>query len=274
MKYPYEIVTNSNLLPARFTATWNPVAEYYPPHWHTDIELIFLLEGSLFITINGTVITLTPDSFILIGSNRIHSIQSGEATSGYMLQLSLNFVKENCPDCSHIAFDTCIGETFSADGRMAVRKILDNLCTSSSPDETYLHLLQKSLLYQLLYVIMKDFQSEDSAPCPILDEKNSERLISIVDYLNSHFQEALSLSAVSELFGLSPAYLSRFFKKYIGMTYTAYLDMLRLNLAHHLILYTDFSVQQIFEASGFCNYPVFVRKFREKYGKPPLQLRK
>lgn len=66
----------------------------------------------------------------------------------------------------------------------------------------------------------------------------------------------------------------RCFKQYAGVSPVAYLNDYRLAKAAGLLAGTEQNVTEICFACGFADTSYFVKRFREKYGVPPLKYRK
>ena len=89
----------------------------------------------------------------------------------------------------------------------------------------------------------------------------------ICTFLEQHYTESnLSSEQVAEFAGITPQYLSRFFKNRTGLTYIEYLSQLRMRKARDLMCNTDLSVQEIVQRVGYLDASSFRRKFRALYG--------
>lgn len=274
MIYEYEIVPKHPSLPLRCFTSREKKGGFFPPHWHTDIEILFVLQGHLCVTVNGVSHSVKPDEFLIIHTNHIHSLQSENGTTAYMIQISHSFFTENCEESHEILFDMTLGKNTPKPIINNLRYCFEQLCESPLPPDKYQYLHQKSLLYEILHLLIHYFRHPNPVSVQISDTVYFQRLISIAQYINVHFREDLSLSSLSNQYGLAPAYLSRFFKKYMGMNFSSYLEMLRMNYAYEMLHRTSLPILRICEEAGFKNYPVFVKKFKKKYGCTPHESRK
>ncbi len=97
----------------------------------------------------------------------------------------------------------------------------------------------------------------------------------ILQYIrNNYRRNDFSLEEVADEFGLSRTYVSRIFKKKIGMRYIDYLSNLRMEEAKKELLETDLSIQEIAENVGYFDVPGFRKKFKQMYGINASQYRK
>ena len=72
---------------------------------------------------------------------------------------------------------------------------------------------------------------------------------------------------------MNPNYISQYFKNETGMNYSAYLLMLRINKAKNLLMNSDRSVAEVAQMTGFKDYRLFSRTFKQETGLTPSQYR-
>ncbi|MOA45630.1 Bifunctional transcriptional activator/DNA repair enzyme AdaA [compost metagenome] len=101
-----------------------------------------------------------------------------------------------------------------------------------------------------------------------------ERMSEIVQFINSHYTEELSLHLLADKFYVSPYYLSRFFKEATGFTFVEYLNSVRIKEAKKLLLRSSMKVNLIAKHTGFGSVTHFGRVFKQITGHTPLYYRK
>jgi len=113
---------------------------------------------------------------------------------------------------------------------------------------------------------------------PVLDtkaEKQKKLVDDILDYLELHFKEAsLGQVQVADVFQISNYTLSRMFKSQVGVGFAEYLIEKRLNYAKHLLLESDYSINDIALMSGFSSVHYFSRMFKASLEVTPSAFRK
>ncbi|MGJ3242745.1 MAG: helix-turn-helix transcriptional regulator [Opitutales bacterium] len=92
-------------------------------------------------------------------------------------------------------------------------------------------------------------------------------------YLKDHYTETVSLHQVATVAGLSRERLSRLFHRSLGISFSAYLNELRLNHARSQLRETDHTVADIAFAAGFQSLSQFNRRFRQAEGVSPRTYR-
>ncbi len=101
----------------------------------------------------------------------------------------------------------------------------------------------------------------------------ARRLHRARDFMHTHFDQALSLSAVARVACLSPHHFHRLFRTFFGLTPHNYLTTLRLERAKTLLRSTELSVTEICLESGFESLGSFSTLFRRAAGMSPTRFR-
>lgn len=95
----------------------------------------------------------------------------------------------------------------------------------------------------------------------------------VMEYINCHFSEDLTLQMIADKFYVNASYLSKIFKNEAGVTFTAYLSNLRLEMACMLLKDSKLQVTEIADKIGFKNYFYFARVFKKNYDMTPSSYR-
>lgn len=108
-----------------------------------------------------------------------------------------------------------------------------------------------------------------------LEVTGNDRIIhQICDIIESEYASELYLDRVAEQIYLSPAYISRIFKKSTGMNFVKYLNDVRLKKAATLLLEADYPINEISKKVGFSDVSYFCSCFKKKYGMTTVQYRR
>lgn len=94
------------------------------------------------------------------------------------------------------------------------------------------------------------------------------------DYIESHYTDALSLSAVSRETGISPQYAARVFRRHAGQSVTAYIQGVRLRKSREMLRYTPLKIAEIAYAVGFSSPYYYSRLFTRTFGTSPTDFRR
>ncbi|WP_222706285.1 AraC family transcriptional regulator, partial [Actinomyces ruminicola] len=109
---------------------------------------------------------------------------------------------------------------------------------------------------------------------PSLDDSTAARINAVLDYVESHLAEDVSMTRAAELVALSPSAFSRFFHATAGITFSELVRRRRIARACHLLRTTDLPVARVCALSGYTNLSNFNRRFREETGTTPSAYRR
>lgn len=220
-------------------------------HWHSGTELLYVLDGTVTYTNGGAQQAITAGEFAIINSNVIHQFQNAHADcSNTALTLIL-------PDVWMRQFSTeespfwFLAETDSA--RENIICALRQLITSMTSQDPYRNLLLQRDLLALVYTLF----SEALTPHPSSKE-NVSAIYEIIDYINAHYCEPLSLSRISNIFGIQKNYFCRVFHEASGTTFLRYLSRIRLDAALELLASGQATSSQCALACGFSSEKVLI----------------
>ncbi|WP_069972765.1 AraC family transcriptional regulator [Propionispora sp. 2/2-37] len=129
--------------------------------------------------------------------------------------------------------------------------------------------LAVSLLAMLLQIIHRT-EMED-----LPKKKSTAELlgISIKQYIDTHYDEPLTLQSISEVMHINPYYLAHIFKDTIGYSPMRYIMRRRIGEAQSLLITTRYSVTQIANIVGYDNPNHFNILFTKYVGMPPSKYR-
>jgi AraC-like DNA-binding protein len=104
-------------------------------------------------------------------------------------------------------------------------------------------------------------------------EKWSRRIARVVARIDANYQQRLSLHDVAAAEFVSEAWLSRLFRKEVGVSFVQYITALRLNKAAEQLLTTRKPVQQIAQEQGFASTRIMSDLFKRLHEQTPRQFR-
>ncbi len=98
--------------------------------------------------------------------------------------------------------------------------------------------------------------------------------LALREYIEQHYAEEISLSAVSARMGISAQYAARVFRQYEACSITAFITQVRLKRSEELLQYTPLSIAEIAFAVGFSSPYYYTRQFTHAYGVSPVAFRR
>lgn len=96
--------------------------------------------------------------------------------------------------------------------------------------------------------------------------KNEKLMAQIVEYVDQHISEEITLTNAADAVHMSKSYLCSIFKKEKGETFFSYLTKRRMEKAKQLLRKTDHKVYVVAEMVGYTDYPYFSQVFKKYVG--------
>ena len=273
--YRYEAIKYPSNEDVFFNVLWHN-RDYTAPHWHNGLESLYLLEGSEDCYLGEEeCIRMKKGDFLVINSRVVHSVQCPRQCREMLIQIPYPMMKRFIPQIDGLEFvcEKITGkkqrmDTFLVESALST---LAELHPFQSPEET---LEFYSQIYHLLAVLVKDFSVSVTSDKMEISEKYMERLGMITSYVKEHYMEEISLQEIARLVSLNPDYFTRFFKKYMGMTFLDYVNSVRMEHVVRDLQRTDLSVQKLLEIHGFTNYKLFMKMYKSRFESTPGKMRR
>ncbi len=254
----------------------------FPIHYHEEFELNFIKNAKGAKRVIGDHMEEIGEyELVLIGPNLQHTWYTNKCTSQEITEVTIQFHKD--------LFD----EKFLRRNQLSfIRTMLDNALrgllfsfeTSSLLAHRLLRLNKKDGFESLSELMSILHELSISRNTRILSNStfnnidhiayNSRRIEKVMEYMNVHFEEPISLADMANLTNMAESAFSRFFKTRTGMTFIDSLTEIRLGHASRMMIATTKSVSEIAYETGFTNISNFNRIFKKKKGCTPKEFKK
>lgn len=244
-------------------------------HFHQDIELIYVLDGSMTVEIGDQRSELKAEDILVINANKKHRLQSADKDILYLcLGIAYQIVSDVFQSVDIIFWCDSSKENDERyeEVRKALKELLGYYFKGRQTEANFGYI---SLCYKVLEIMALHFLVQKGDKEIITDkDRFEERILLINNYIRSNYAQNISLKDLSEKLYLSIGYLSRFFKKNYGMNFADYLTNVRLYHAVDDLLYTNVPITHVAYDNGFTNAAVFNKAFKKAYGETPSTFRK
>lgn len=267
MNEQYEIIRFDSTVPMKLRCIY---LENMPSHWHRGIEMILVLSGKVDIVHGGDVSRLSDDDLIIINESTIHSLDSVDGCTLVSLQIDTTELLGKRDGGEYFI---CNSSKDNDKGKYyTLKRMIAELVKTNSNESADNHYYNMSMLYAIYGELCKNFKSDiKSRPAT---QKYFSRLVSIVDYIENHYREGITLGDLAKNQHLTLPYLSSFIEKYLGVSFLTYYNELRLERATAEMLSSDRSIEDIAYSNGFSDPRSFVSLFKKKYDTLPSNYRK
>lgn len=265
MNYSHELILPNDDLPFKMFMFEGKDGSYIrEKHWHRSVEIFAVFGGSIEFFINEEDTHLEAGEFVIVNSNEIHSVYAPVPNETVVLQIPMAAFANYFTEDNFICF------THSArtqdDRVMGLVKEMYDIYTKG---DTGYELRVQSSFYSLLYLMVTRYRKLEVSAEIVRKHKNLNKLSAITTYIKDNYTREISLESLAHIFGYSPAYLSRMFKKYADTNYKAYVQSVRLEYACKEMMRTEREIGEIALNNGFTDGRAFARAFKKKYGVLP-----
>lgn len=250
-------------------------------HWHNDLEIVYVFEGSIRMGINSETRILKAGDMAICSSGDIHYYDSKDSSSKIMMVIfnpSLIGFPGGWP------LNVRLTSPFM-EKRIAIREeevrinnrlslILQELMDEYNQKLEYHEQVIIGLLHEWSGLILRHVPLDKINP-----QKDKRRITNmkimqgVLEYLDVNYMHPITLADAARQANMSLFYFSRFFKSLSGMSYIAYLSNIRVNQAELLLLTTDKTILDIALECGFTNIRTFNRVFKQIKQRTPSELR-
>ena len=248
-----------------------PMEEQLDWHYHTFHKIILLLAGRAGYAVEGEHYDLNPGDFVLVGRGSIHRpvVADGDYYERMILYIS--------PACLEaLAVDDCDpSECFrlaqqsfqyvyrdGPDSR--VRQLFQSLHQTIVRGGYGASLLTQAQFTELLVEVNRLCRAGHGVGAAGGDSK----VVSLLQYLNLHLSEPLSIDDLSARFYISKYHMMRRFRQETGYSIHGYLSEKRLLLAQQL-LSRGAAPSEVFTQVGYQDYSTFSRAYKKQFGRGP-----
>lgn len=247
----------------------------FTPHWHEELEIIFVQQGELNLTIaHQDYLGLAGDVFI-VNSREIHAMSVTKTPTVYVTALfllsSLRFLQEDEIDHGFLRplAEHRLRFPNRVEGMPQLLPKLEQLVDLYHGKQGSYMLRIRTLLLDILC----DLQEAGMLAAGKSESPSQDKQRQILAFIQENYLGELTLETVAAEFHMVPKYFSRYFKNTFHMTLTDYINRLRLEQAADQLRHTELTVTEIALQTGFNSSSYFNKKFRSVYKKTPSQYR-
>ncbi|WP_238650596.1 AraC family transcriptional regulator [Paenibacillus piscarius] len=246
-------------------------------HFHDFYEIYYLLSGQRHYYIRNRMYALEAGDLVFINKNHLH-----RTTGGSHLPHERVLVNFSDADLAPVApgpdwMNVFGGESFllrpTAHEQGRIADLLHAMLEEQREEQLWSAEYTRTLLLQLLILLERIRKAKPALVSPEQSE-GQRRVYSIIEYLDNHYSERLSLGGIAEQFFISSTYLCRIFKQTTGFTIVEYLNYIRIREAKTLLTQTKWPITRVAAETGFESIAHFGRVFKAITGRSPLQYRK
>ena len=249
-------------------------------HSHDFFELYFFIAGDASYIIENGHYRLSTGDILLISPDNLHQLDIDDSRATYeriVLWLNPRYVKRLSTAATDLAecFAACArrkdfllrDKEVSARVEALLFDLYDRQSRVEYGDDVECEIIIREVLLTLARRLRGDSPRENDDRGRV----GADRTVSeVIDYIEAHITEDLSLDSVAERVFLNKFYLARLFKKETNTTLHRFILKKRLLLSKKFIE-NELPIVEVCRRSGFNDYSHFFRAFKNEYGITPKQ---
>lgn len=249
-------------------------------HLHSAVEIYRILSGECCMTVGSETLHCKSGDFILILPNVLHSFYLSGSSDCTFIHVHFNpsmfthIILEDNGVCTTslmhaLLFSSRFYYRFSKD--LTLDNTLDELIRlHSSPAIQFSDAAVNVLLITLMLYLL----NRNAADHPAASPRQNSYVAFTLNYIEKNYMNKIKQEDIASQLQISVRYLSRLFKKYMGIPPSSYISIYRINRSIELMQETDLTLTEIALAVGFSNAQHYSKTFISIINEPPSQYRK
>ena len=230
-------------------------------HWHMEHELIACREGSAQVMLDDTMFNITQQQCIFCHSGRVHYIS---ASPDSVLLVCLFDEKMYDPITSPFALENPVFED-----RYGILPKLSEIRHELQNQPIFFECRTEAMIGEILVDV---FRGEPLRKAQWQFSDVITRYKQLLNHIDLEYEHITYQNAV-QFMNMSDAYFSRYFKRQAGMTFSQYLNVVRIEKAVQLLdSAPTMKITDVMLRCGFNTIRSFNRVFREVTGFTPTTL--
>lgn len=232
------------------------------PHLHKELEIIYVVNGESHLFIDNNIRTISTGDLFVCFPNQVHCYEKSNMGLYYLFTM----VPDWCFGIKDLLYDNVPqNNILKLDENDEILKVLtEAVAYSGDYKETY----QAGLINHALALILPKLLFKPRM------KSNDATLQNIMNYCSLNFTGELTLDDIAEDLHMSKYHISHLLNKKLGISFTGYINILRVNNSCDLLRKTNKSIASISEEVGFGSIRSFNRVFAQIMNMSPCDYRK
>ena len=247
-------------------------------HWHTGVEVNFVLQGSMTVSIGTRSIRIGQGGIAVVNYGDSHKISECSTDLIYVqLFMRTEEFDRFIPGVSDIIFkcDPEVSDQMAVDLKKEIKDHIAGI-TAMLYFEDAVQNRETHIIYACLEILndlKMGFRYGRTQLADPAEEYVWDRIWQISEYMYDNYSSRLTLEDVAEHVSLNKEYVSRFLKKYTGRSFEKLRSFIRSEISIRMLLSTEMSITAIAYECGFSAPRYYKAAFQEYFGCSPQEWR-
>jgi AraC-like DNA-binding protein/mannose-6-phosphate isomerase-like protein (cupin superfamily) len=260
-----------------------------PFHKHSDYEFHYIPRGKGKVILGNEQFALTEGMMYLTGPGVFHYQEADEfeAMDELCLHIDIETLSRETPQDDnrhwgvHLEYadaEACIQQLIQLPPRPIMDKFHAMDCFMDAyqawlDNQSGLFTIIQQNIIQILLRTCRAYQKSPSIEVPSRDMR-MYRYQLVVQFIKDNYASALTLDMVAERAQISTRQLQRLFREQLGISFSDYVENIRLAHVCEELTINDLPIEQIALGNGFSSANYLHHVFKKKFGTTPFQFRK
>ena len=233
------------------------------PHFHRSFEILFIVHGSTVLEINNKTMKAETGNILFIHQYQIHSLMP---SSDYKMQGFIAGSKLSDSLSNLLQEYTLPSILRDSQFNLTLLPYFERLVKTKKRE----YIIQQGFATVILGYLLSHYNK-----IPVPKAAHTNLVINVLNYIDDHYTEPLTLTSISKHFGYNKCYFSNFFHKNTGRKLNDYINEIRLEKFVELATSaTDSTLYDLVFNCGFESMTTFYRIFAKYYDFSPKELLK
>ena len=267
-----------------YKGTISPTFPSIAVHWHEEIEVIIVIDGSCNYRIDLDSFIINKGDILIVGPQKLHSFSliKDNTMTWISFVFNMDMLKSSTTDGALLKYISPILNhehelpTFikgTSPCYNTIFNLIENILYCYYEKDIAYELELKSFLFHFFALLYKNNLIEQQINKSLLTVNTMDKIKSVLNYINEHYTEDISINTLANICDYSEYHFMRFFKKHIGLTCIQYINNYRLEKASILLTTSNNAIMDISLEVGFDNLSYFKKLFKRKYNLTPKEFR-
>lgn len=241
-------------------------------HWQKEIELVYVRDGSASFQVADHSFTAHAGDLVICESGQIHYSNSYNTRNHLdFLIFDTNLISSRFQNPNFRSPLVTAEDLKSYGLTEPLHRVLSLVPEELDKKQPYYKDIISSAIREFWFLLKRNVPRAEKARDDSRRARMLEEFQELLDYIDTHYTENLTLEDASNMMHFSPSHFSKTFKKLMGMNYVTYLNMVRIEQAVGMLGKNQYRMTDIALECGFSNIRNFNRVFKEITGYTPTQ---
>ena len=239
-------------------------------HWQKEIELVYINSGEASFHVSDQHFTAHAGDLVICESGQIHYSDSYNTKNNlHFLIFDTNVISSRFHNPHFKNHRVTSEELYQLGLSDALQRLFTLVPEELDKKQPYYKDIITSAIREFWFLLKRNLPRAEKATDNSRRSHMLEDFQELLDYIDKHYAEELTLEHAASMMHFSPSHFSKTFKKLMGMNYVTYVNMVRIEHAISILINEHARMIDIALECGFSNIRSFNRVFKEITGHTP-----